>query len=77
MAEMITEENNPQLWVPLHGAYLTQRKPGHVLRGRKMYRVHESDEQKIMFEEINTVNYIDSRSWKRTKKATYRKLLGN
>lgn len=78
MAEqMITEDNDPELWYTLYEIYEAEGKPRDVIKSKKMYRALQSYQQKIVFVPVATLDYLDSRSWKPSKKTTYKKLFGD
>lgn len=78
MAEqIITEESDADLWSSLKDIYEKTNQSRDVIKAKKMYRVLWSTEGKIMFQPVSTLDYLDSRSWKPSKKTSYRKLFGD
>ena len=71
MATIITQTSNPTLWAVLNSSYLSQDRPHTVLAGSSMYVAYENTSGEVEFKLIDTIDYIDSRSLKNSKKATY------
>lgn len=74
MTVKITQESDPLLWTLLHNSYVADGQPGNVTRGTKLYKVHSMQTEEIFFVEVSTIEYLDSRSIKKSKKATYKNL---
>ncbi|MGC9423753.1 hypothetical protein [Vibrio sp.] len=74
MTERITQESDPLLWAALQNSYFNEGKPRNVVRAGKMYAVHTALTEELVFTEVDTMDYIDSRSLKRSRKASYNKL---
>lgn len=76
MADLITESSDPTLWYALKASYASEGNPGNVCRGGRIYKVHTLMTEEVAFQEIENLDYIDSRSLTKSKKATYKKLDG-
>lgn len=74
MTERITQESNPILWAALHSSYISEGKAGYVVRGSAMYKAYTAVTEEVVFERVDTMDLIDSRSLRGSKKATYNKL---
>lgn len=75
MAALITETSDPSLWESLRDAFLYEAKsPSHVCVGKALYKVVWMADGSMAFSLIETLNYLDSRSLKKSKKASYSKL---
>ena len=74
MTDLITEESDPVLWAGLISSLVSEGYPGHVTRGGKLYKVLTQTTEEIAFEEVVTLDYLDSRSLSNSKKTSYNKL---
>jgi hypothetical protein len=74
MTELITQESDPVLWAGLKSSLISEGYPGHVNRGGKLYKALTKTTEEIAFMEIDTMDYMDSRSLKNSKKASYNNL---
>ena len=70
---LITQGDNPTLWATLNSLYVSYGS-GHVTVGTVLYRCHQLSDGSIAFEEIDNMDYIDSRSITGSKSASYTKL---
>lgn len=74
MTNLITPISDPSLWEILHELYIASYS-GHVISDNALYKVvHVSDGYALAFKKIETLDYLDSRSIRGGKKATYRNL---
>ncbi len=71
---MIDEISDPGLWNVLNKIYLSENKPGHVVYGEDIYVVHIMTDQSVTFGKVNPIDYIDSRSLTKSRKASYKNL---
>lgn len=74
MSNPITKESDPLLWTLLNNAFLAEGEPRNVTRGVKLYKPIRTITEEVVFEEVVPMDYIDSRSLKNSRKATYRNL---
>lgn len=74
MAEKITKDSDPLLWTLLHNLYVNENKPRDVYRANKLYRALQGYSEEIFFFEVDTLNYLDSRSIKGSRKASYKNI---
>lgn len=71
---MITQDSDPELWNDLYASYLSEGKPRDVTKRRHLYRSHKLIDGSIGFTLVETLDYLDSRSLKPSKPASYNKL---
>ena len=75
MATLITEDSDNALWVSISEKWSADGKmPGHVAIGGNLYKLVEMADRSMAFILIEAFDYLDSRSLKPGKKATYSKL---
>jgi hypothetical protein len=75
MAEDITKDSDPALWALLYNSYMRENEPRDVYRGKTLFKVIELANKDIIFRPVDTLEYLDSRSIKGSKKATYKNLM--
>lgn len=74
MTERVTQESDPLLWATLQSSYISEGKPRNVVRGAAMYEVHTALTEELVFIKVDSMDYINSRSLKKSRKASYSKL---
>ena len=71
---IITPESNPDLWAILNVQYLGDGLPRNVTNGTEIYEVYITTASVVNFKLINNMNYIDSRSNRNGRSASYKGL---
>jgi hypothetical protein len=71
---IITEESDPILWTSLYNQYVAQGQSRNVTAGTDLYEVVQTTSETYEFILVETLDYIDSRSIKGSRSATYTNL---
>lgn len=72
---LITQVSDPALWEVLHTEWIDVGYPGFFQCGTKYYQHHQTTDGQDAFTQLDLVrDLVDSRSYKRSKPASYKKL---
>jgi hypothetical protein len=71
---IITHDSNPLLWTQLNNQYVNDGQPRNVTHGTEIYEVFQSVVLETKFKLIENLYYVDSRSNRGGRSASYNKL---
>ena len=73
---IITSTSDPELWATLYDLYVAEHNPRNVVQSADIYLCVINSVGEIEFHTVEPMEYIDSRSLKNSRSASYGNLDG-